>query len=192
MHKLIRTLLFALAAAAPLAQAGVINFDQPGLIEIDNATGNAVYREAGFALSGDAASFLQLDGVGTGASGGLFLAAGSTLSIMAGDGSLFSFLGLDAGSNDATVPAMLDIVGIFADKTQQDLMLSLSSLGPQSLSGWSGLTELRFMAGADILLDNIALSAVPEPGSLAMTLLGLGALLGLRRSRKGRGPALRA
>jgi hypothetical protein len=192
MHKLIRTMLFALAAAAPLAEAAVINFDRPGLIEIDNATGNAVYREAGFALSGDAASFLQLDGIGTGASGGLFLTAGSTLSIMAGNGGLFSFLGLDAGSNDATVPAMLDIVGIFADHTRQDLMLTLSGLGPQSLSGWGGLTELRFMASADVVLDNIALSAVPEPGSVAMTMLGLGALFGVRRARKGRGPASRA
>jgi hypothetical protein len=192
MHKLFRTLLMSLAVTAPMAQAAVINFDQPALIDIDNATGNAVYREAGFALSGDAAGFLQLDGIGTNASGGLFLTAGSTLSIMAGDDGLFSFLGLDAGSLDATVPAMLDIVGVFADKSQQNLMLSLSGLGPVSIAAWNGLAELRFMASADVVLDNINLSAVPEPGSIAMVMLGLGALFGARRVRKGRAPALRA
>lgn len=190
MHKTLRTLVLALAAVAPLSQAAVINFDQPGLIDIDNATGNAVYREAGFALSGDAAGFLPLDGIGSSGSGGLLLFAGTTLSIMAGDGGPFGFAGLDAGSNDTTMSALLDVVGIFADKSQQNLMLTLDSLGPQAFSAWSGLTELRFMASADVVIDNVALSAVPEPGSIAMVLLGLGTLFGVRRQGRAR-PAAR-
>jgi hypothetical protein len=194
MHKHLfahlRTLVAALALAAPLAQASVINFDQPAVIDIDNATGQGVYREAGFALSGDAAGFLQLDGIGTGGSAGLFLLAGNTLSIMAGNGGLFSFMGLDAGAYDPSAPATLDILGIYADNTQQSLPLSLAGLGMFAVSPWSGLTELRLTARADAILDNVAVSssgsAVPEPGSAAMLMLGFGVLLGVRRSGRAR------
>lgn len=182
MHKLVLTLAVALAAAAPLAQAEVLDFNNPAVIDIDNGTNRAVYKEAGFSLAGNAAGFLTIDGVGTGGSGGLVLLAGNTLSLMSGNGGLFNFSALDAGRYNAANPATLSIMGIFDDNTQQNLMLTLTGIGTQPLSTWSGLTELRFTASADVVVDNIVLSAVPEPGAVAMLLLGLGTLLGIRRT----------
>lgn len=185
MHKLILALAVALTATAPLAQAAVVDFNSPGVIDIDNGTGRAVYREAGFTLAGNAAGFLPLDGAGTGGTGGLLLLAGNTISIMSGTGGAFDFSALDAGRYDPGTAATLGIVGIFSDNTQQNLMLTLAGLGAQPVSTWSGLTELRFTASADVVVDNVALSAVPEPGSVAMLVLGLGAVFGIRRRRSG-------
>jgi hypothetical protein len=185
MHKLILALTVALSAGAPLAEASVVDFNNPGVIDIDNGTGAAVYREAGFTLTGNAAGFLPIDGAGTGGTGGLLLLAGNTISIMSGSGSPFNFSALDAGRYDAATAATLGITGIFSNSAQQNLMLTLGELGTQPLSAWNGLTELRFTASADVVVDNVVLSAVPEPASFAMLLLGLGAVFGLRRNRSG-------
>jgi hypothetical protein len=186
MRKFCLSLAVGLAAAAPLAQAAVVNFDNPAVVDINNDTGRATYREAGFALSSVAADFLPLDGIGTGGSGGLLLLAGSTLSIMADGGGPFSFSGLDAGPFDSANPTTLNVTGVFSDMTQMDLMLPLTGFGTNSLSTWSGLTELRFVANGDVAVDNLVLSPVPEPGSLPMLMLGLGAVCMLQRSRRRR------
>lgn len=188
MHKLLRTLTAALAlSAAASGHAAVIGFDTASVIDIDNGTNLATYSEAGFAITGDAASFLTIDGIGTGASGGLFLVGGSTLSLTAQDGSLFSFSGLDAGLFGSD-PATLSLTGIFGDSSQLSSNLALSDLGSFSFANFNGLSELRISSNADAVLDNVmtAASPVPEPGTTAMLLLGLGALVGTRRLvRKG-------
>jgi len=185
MHKSISTLSAAVAfALAASSHAAVIGFDTGAEIAIDNASNLATYREAGFSVSGPAASFLTIDGIGTGASGGLFLATGNTLSLMAQDGGLFRFTGLDAGQFGADPDATLTPTGFFGDGTESGSTVALAELGILGFAGFDGLSELRISANADVVLDNLmaVTSAVPEPGTAAMLLLGLGALVGARRS----------
>lgn len=192
MIKLLRTLTAALAlAASQMAGAAVINFDSPGLIEIDNDSGRALYREPGFALRGEAAGFLTIDGLGNAGTSALVLLDGSTVSLTAGMGGLFNFSGLTAGRLDAQGVATLDILGIFGDSSQRTLMLALSGLDAFALGPWMGLTELRLTASGDLVIDDILADAneVPEPASIAMLALGLGMLLGLRKTRRARAGA---
>lgn len=174
--------VFALGASQ-LAGAAVVNFDTPALIDIDNASGRAVYREAGFALSGEAAGFLTIDGLGSGMSGALVLLDGSTVSLTADGGRAFSLAGLVAGPLDPQGAATLRLTGIFGDNSQLSALLALSQLGTVAAPMWTGLTELRFMAAGDLVLDDIRLDAgqVPEPASVALLLLGTGLLFGARR-----------
>jgi hypothetical protein len=185
MKKLIGALAAACAlGASQLAGAAVVNFNNPGLIDIDNSSGRAVYREAGFALGGEAAGFLTIDGLGSGMTGALVLLDGSTVSLMANNGGLFSFAGLAAGSLDPQGSATLRLTGIFGDSSQLSTVLALSQFGTVTAPMWTGLSELRFMAAGDLVIDDIRLDAgeVPEPASAAILLLGLGVLLGVRRS----------
>lgn len=192
MHTLLRTLAVALAlGTSQVAGAAVINFNDPGLIEIDNDSGRATYRESGFALRGEAAGFLTIDGLGSAMSSGLVLLDGSTVSLMADGGGPFSFSRLVAGRLDAQSAATLSITGIFGDGSQQSTMFPLSGLASIPVSMWTGLTELRFAASGDLVIDDIrvdgAATEVPEPASIAMLLLGMGALLGARRvAQRGR------
>lgn len=182
MKKLLCLLGATLAlASAGASQAAVIGFDTSAVIDIDNDTGQAVYREAGFSLSGPAASFLTIDGIGAGMSSGLFLGSGTTISVMADGGGQFSFAGLDAGGFDSAT-AMLSITGVFSDMTQVSSMVQLTALDSFSFNGLLGLSELRISADADVVLDNLGVaSPVPEPGSTALLLLGVGTLLTMRR-----------
>ena len=186
MKTLLRTLAAALAlGASQVAGAAVINFNDPALIEIDNDSGRATYREAGFALTGEAAGFLTIDGLGSAMTGGLVLLDGSTVSLMAGDGGPFSFSRLVAGRLDAQGAATLNITGIFGDGSQLSTMFALSDLATLPTPMWTGLTALLFAASGDLVIDDIGVDAaaaeVPEPASTAMLLLGMGALLGARR-----------
>lgn len=184
MHKLLRTLAVALAlGASQAATAAVINFNAPALIEIDNDSGRALYREAGFSLTGDAAGFLTIDGLGSAMSGGLVLLDGSTVSLMADGGGPFSFSRLVAGRLDAQTAATLGIVGIFGDNSQRSAVFALSDLGAIPTAMWTGLTELRLTADGDLVIDDILISAadVPEPESVALFVLGIGMLLGARK-----------
>lgn len=181
MRKLMCTLAAVLAmSVAPAVNAATINFNNPGLIQIDDGTNVATYGEAGFLLRGDAAAFLPIDGLGSGGSGGLVVFGGNTISLGTADGSLFDFAGLDAGLFNEGTPATLSLTGIFGAGTQLSTMLTLGELGSLDLAAWNGLSELRFSASADLVLDNIQVSPVPEPDTVAMLLLGLGALAGLR------------
>lgn len=184
MKKLLGALAAALVlGASPVAGAAVVNFDNPSLIDIDNGSGRAVYREAGFRLDGEAAGFLTIDGLGSAFSGALVLIDGSTVSLRAGSGSPFSFSSLVAGALDPQAGAVLSITGIFGDSSRRDTMLALADLGTATLPMWTGLTELRFTADGDLVLDDIGLDAaqVPEPASIATLLLGIGMLAGVRR-----------
>lgn len=187
MHTLFRTLAAALAlGTAQYAGAAVIHFDQPGLIEIDNDTNRALYREGAFALTGEAAGFLTIDGLGSAMSGALVLLDGSVISLMRQDGELFSFSGLVAGRLDAQTPASLSLTGIFGDQGRRSETVALADLGSITLPMWTGLTELRLSAAGDLVLDDIVVGGpdgvpVPEPASIAMLVLGLGALAAIRR-----------
>ena len=181
MRKLLCTLAAVLAmSVAPAVGAATIDFNNPGLIEIDNGTGVATYGEAGFSLRGDAAGFLTIDGLGSGGSGGLVLFGGNSISLSTVDGTLFNFAGLDAGLLDQGTPGTLSLTGIFGAGTQLSTMLALGELASLDLMAWNGLSELRLSASADLIIDNIQVSPVPEPDTVAMLLLGMGALLALR------------
>lgn len=181
MRKLMCTLAAALAmTVAPAVSAATLDFNDPGLIEINNDTGVAIYDEAGFSLRGDAAGFLTIDGLGTGGSGGLVLLGGNTITLDTTNGILFNFAGLDAGLLDPAGSGTLSLTGIFGTGTELSAMLALGELASLNLTPWNGLSELRLSASADLIIDNIQVSPVPEPDTVAMLLLGMGTLLGLR------------
>lgn len=187
MHTSFKAIAAALAfSAASLGHAGTIGFDTPTLIDTDSTPGLALYREAGFSIAGQPAGFLQIDGLGSAMSGALVLLSGETISLTAGNGGMFGFAGLDAGAFDTTVAAMLNVTGIFADSTVLSSSVTLAELGNFSFAGLTGLSELRLSASADVVLDNLMVSAseVPEPGTTAMLLLGVGALVAARRFSK--------
>jgi len=192
MKKLFSAVTLALAlGASQAAGAAVIDFDNPGLIDIDNASGAAVYREAGFRLDGDAAAFLTIDGLGSAFSGALVLIDGGSFNLRANNAGLFSFSGLAAGALDEGAGAILDITGIFGDSSQRSAKLDLSQLGAFSFPMWTGLTQLRFVAGGDVVIDDIRVDAadVPEPASIALLLLGAGMLARVRRPAAARAAA---
>ena len=164
------------------AHAGLATFDAPTLIDIDPVTLVASYTESGLRFTGDAASYLPLDFIGTGGTGGLFVLANSPLTLTAADGGLFSLLALDYGLFDlldlTPSPALL-VHGLLADNTQLNQTLALGGLSGFTFQGWSGLREVSFVANAAFVLDNV--NAVPEPTSLALVGAALAGLIFIRR-----------
>ena len=149
------------------AHASLVNFNNPGQIEIDNNTGVATYREAGFSFSGDAAGFLTLND-------GLEVLPATALSLKASNGGRFSLAGLDRAFFDLGFgdPAgLLNIVGLLDGAQVLTQSLSLGALATFNF-GTNLLTEVRFLGSSAWLLDNVNVSAsgtkVPEPGSLGL------------------------
>ena len=184
-----RNVLSSLACVMALctgsvAQAALVTFNNPSVIDIDPNTNVASYNEAGFTFSGAAASFLPLDGIGSGGSGGLFVLANSLLKLTASGGGLFSLQSLDFGLFDlqstTTAPSLL-IEGLLADSSLLSQTLPLGTLANFGFANWTGLQEVRFSANTDFVLDNV--NAVPEPASLAMVALGMAGLVVMRRKR---------
>ena len=183
MRNVLSTLACAVAlCAGPAAQAAIVTFNNPTLIDTDPVTNVASYNEAGFTFSGDAASFLPLDGIGSGGSGGLFVVANGLLKLSASSGGLFDLQSLDFGLFDplnTTPPPLLVVEGLLANNSLLTQALGLGALASFGFTNWTGLQEVRFSANADFVLDNV--SAVPEPASWALIAL---ALVGLGVSRR--------
>jgi hypothetical protein len=177
--------LTKLACAAALtfsigAQAALVTFDTPALIDIDTNTDVATYQESGFNLTGPAASYLPLDDIGSAGSGGLLVFAGNPLTLTSVGGGLFSLLGIDYGLFSGG-PGSLTVEGLLNDNSLLTEMLALGDLANFQFQGWSGLKSVTFTATADLVLDNI--NAVPEPGSAALVMLALSGLALVRRRR---------
>ena len=184
MHQFIRAVSVALAlVVGGASQATVVNFDNPALITIDDATNIATYLESGYAFTGDAASFLPIDGVGSAMSGGLVLFANSAVTLAASSMSPFSFTGFDAGRFDPDSAATLTISGLFANNTQHNVTLSLGQLANYAFTDFAGVSSLRFSASNDLVFDTLSVqtSPVPEPATTAMLLAGLGVLAAMRK-----------
>lgn len=190
MKKLPSIVAVAVAAAAALgmagaAQATLVTFNTPALIQVNPSTNEAIYSEANFKLSGLAATFGQLDNAGTGGTPGLYGLQGNSLALMSANGSLFNLTSFDFGALDnltAVPPTSLSVQGVQANNILLTETLSLGALSSFSFTGWSGLAAVRFSsANGDFVLDNLNLQAVPEPASWA--LIGV-ALAGLGLSRR--------
>jgi len=185
MKKQFKQIVAGLAlGVCSLAHGTELNFNNPGLIRIDG--NKAVYNEAGYAITGDAASFLPIEGIGTGMSGALLLLANNPVKLGSTAGTPFSFSSLDAGLLGAGPGGTLSITGFFLDNTQKNITLSLLELSSYSIADWSSLTSVSFSANADVVLDTliVATSPVPEPGSVGMLLFGLATLVAARRLGK--------
>jgi hypothetical protein len=190
MNKLLcRLACLAAFCLATSTQAGVLTFNPPvEQITIDNNTFVATYPEAGFRITGDAATFLPLDTIGAGGTGGLLVFANSPITLMAAGGGLFSLLGLDYAAIDLfevgiDPSASLMVSGLVNGGGLLEQTLPLDNLGFKGVAfqSWDNLTQVSFAANADFVLDNI--NVVPEPASLA--LVGV-ALAGLALSRRGK------
>ena len=189
MNKALSTLAFAalLALTGP-GHAAVVTFDMPALVDVN--VDPTTYDESGFRFSGAVATFLPLDGIGTGGTPGLLVCGGNALTLTALGGGPFNLLSFDSAASDlcdgAGAAVTLLVSGMFDGKGEQtqELLLDNTGVGFQS---WSNLTAVTFFSTGSFVLDNINAVSVPvsgpEPGSLALVAAAMGGLVVARRRR---------
>ena len=188
-----------LAAAAALCLAGgahatVVNFDNPGVIEIVNNTFVATYTESGYKIQGQAADFLLLDnGAGNGFLVGGFFGA-VPFSLMAASGGAFSLQSFDLGYYDlGDTPGTLTVSGVLNGAQVATGTFNLGAPNTTTFgANWARLTQVTFLASSGFSLDNINVTAVPEPGTLALVGLAAVGLVASRRRTSAISPAATA
>lgn len=127
------------------------------------------------------------DASGFGASNGthflVYLSSGiGTESFSAVSGAAFNVSSLDLGGwhNFGPTPLSIQIKGYRANGTSVTNTVSVTYgvFASYALTGFTNVTSVRLgsFAGAYLAVDNINVSPVPEPESLAMLLAGLGVL----------------
>lgn len=184
----------AFAALASSAQAAVITFkntvpgEHPGLVD---------YSEAGFTHSVQTGGlFVTTRGDPGKAMAGSVQYEGGVLDIVADDGSLFTFKGLDFAAYGPTSDAQFLLVTGFRDSNEVGtdfFLLDNTNLANPNFSNWTwfdadalnGLSidklSIHLAAGGEgrsayfTAIDNVTLgAAVPEPGTWAMMIVGFG------------------
>jgi len=193
LNKLAATLVLGagLSTLAGSAGAAVLTFDGIAELVMYGNTGelpanmsysgnNLVYEEAGFLLTlfaPNAASGMAHIGDGTfepqtyNWHDGIENGTDTYVTLTRKGGGKFSLAGFDYN---------LDASTLSADGMQIGML--------QGEGSWTmaqnGISELRLSSGAYNQLDNINVSAVPEPGTYAMLGAGLGLMAFLRRRKK--------
>lgn len=183
MKKILACVACAAAlGAAPLAPAAVLTFNNPGIVEVDNTTNIATYTEAGLNIAGDAATFLPLDNIGAGGSGGLYVEPNSTLRLFSETGS-FDLLSATFGAFDAGVTGLLNI-----SAGSMSQVIQLGALTSFSFFGFTNLQQVTLTSNIAFILDDLTIdlagAAVPEPASLGLAGLALAGLMAVRRRRQ--------
>lgn len=195
MKKMLATLSCAVALSLSTAVgAAVLTFDSPSLIDIDPASNVATYREAGFTITGAAASYLPIDNVGARGTGGLVILADGRVKLTSSDGGLFTLNSFDYGLFDSGDSGALNVNGLLSDNRQLNSTLPLGGVKNFAFQGWTGLREVNLIANTDFVIDNVnAVSgagnpggggggnAVPEPGTLALMGVAAAGLIGARK-----------
>ncbi|MBC8058084.1 MAG: PEP-CTERM sorting domain-containing protein [Rhizobiales bacterium] len=176
MRKLFTALLCAAAfCTANAAHAAVLNFNDPGEIVIDNDTFIATYTESGFAISGAAATFLPLDSALVGGIDG-----STPFSLKDAGGGSFSLLSLDYGFYDlgfGAAAGMLSVTGLLNGLQVASQMFSLGAGAMGSFgAAFGNVTEVTFSGTSGFSIDNVNVTPVPEPETVALMALGLLAL----------------
>ncbi|RFP17837.1 PEP-CTERM sorting domain-containing protein [Duganella sp. BJB488] len=193
LNKLVAALVLGvgLGALAGSAGAAVLTFDGIAELVMYGNTGelpanmhydgnNLTYEEAGFLLTlnaPNAASGMAHIGDGTfepqtyNWHDGLENGAGTYVTLTRVGGGRFSLAGFDYN---------LDASTLSADGRQIGTLQGAGSW----VMAQNGISELRLSSGAYNQLDNIDVSAVPEPETYAMLGAGLGLLAFLRRRKK--------
>ena len=184
--KYVQHALCGLACALAMgncAYAGLATFDNPSLIDVNSPA--EVYTESGIRLSADFTSYLPLDGIGSAGTPGIYVFASSPVSLTADGGGLFRLLSLDYGrdSFDPAAAGTLTVRGVLDDNSVLQELLALGDLTNFSFQGWTALKEVTIFADANFALDNVNISAVPEPASLALVGVALAGMLLVRTRR---------
>ncbi len=176
--------LAAMLACAGGAQAAALTFNNGSLIDFDFDAGTATYTESGFQIIGRAfeSDFGIQDKTAGDASdqalvGGFKDLDGMTMPFTlraVGGGAFglrslqFAFFDLGDAPGALTVSGMLGGLEV-ASQTLSPLLETYSSV--DFGANWLALDAVTFTGSSGFALDNI--SAVPEPGSLALALAGL-------------------
>jgi len=201
MKSCIKPLLSALACAAacsaPQAFAETITFDNADLSSV--AVRPTIFTTQGFVFTS-----IDFEAVGGGVqpySNGTNVLKFAPHDIVSGtetnavtfrrqDAALFNLNSLEFSPGDfAGNDVKLGIKGVFADGSTVSVHVqghNGGGLTPVDFTGWDGLASVvltgNLLSQSYVQVDNINVTAVPEPASYAMLAAGLG-LLGIARRR---------